>query len=75
MAYDAASLSFVRDLTDLISNTKGRLNFGYMRYNFTGLTVNNYEATTGFEYALHEKWTFLSMAAPVTRNPPSRPSR
>jgi len=59
MTYDAASLAFVRDLTDLVSNTKGRLNFGYTRYNFTGLEVDNYEATTGFEYALHEKWTFL----------------
>ena len=59
MTYDATSLSFVRDLTGLVDNAKGRLNFGYMRYNFTGLTVNNYEATTGFEYALHEKWTFL----------------
>jgi hypothetical protein len=49
----------VRDLTDLVSNTKGRLNFGYTRYNFTGLEVDNYEATTGFEYALHEKWTFI----------------
>ncbi len=59
MTYDAASLSFVRDLTGLVNNTKGRLNVGYMRYNFTGLEVDNYEATTGFEYALHEKWTFL----------------
>jgi hypothetical protein len=59
MTYDAASLSLVRDLTDLVSNTKGRFNVGYTRYNFTGLEVDNYEATTGFEYALHEKWTFL----------------
>ena len=59
MTYDAASLAFVRDLTDLVSNAKGRLNVGYTRYNFTGLEVDNYEATTGFEYALHEKWTFL----------------
>jgi hypothetical protein len=59
MTYDAASLSFARDLTDFLNNTKGRFNLGYMRYDFTGLTVDNYEATTGFEYALHEKWTFL----------------
>jgi len=59
MTYDAASLSFVRDLTDFLNNTKGRFNLGYMRYDFTGLTVDNYEATTGFEYALHEKWTFI----------------
>jgi hypothetical protein len=49
----------VRDLTDFLKNTKGRFNLGYTRYNFTGLEVDNYEATTGFEYALHEKWTFL----------------
>jgi len=59
MTYDAASLSFMRDLTGLMDNTKGRLNLGYMRYTFTGLEVDNYEATTGFEYALHEKWMFI----------------
>lgn len=59
MTYDASTLSFVRDLTDLVENTKGRFNVGYTRYTFTGLTVDNYEATTGFEYALHEHWTFL----------------
>ena len=37
MTYDASNLSFVRDLTDLVHNLKGRLNFGYTRYNFTGL--------------------------------------
>jgi hypothetical protein len=59
MAYDATSLSFVRDLTGHVDNMKGRFTLGYLRYEFTGLTVDNYEATTGFEYALHEKWTFL----------------
>ncbi len=59
MTYDAANLGFVRDLTDFVNNLKGRLNVGYTHYMFTGLTTDNYEATTGFEYALHEKWTFL----------------
>jgi hypothetical protein len=59
MAYDAASLSFVHDLTGTVDNMKGRFTLGYTHYDFTGLTVNNYEATTGFEYAFHEKWTFL----------------
>ncbi len=59
MTYDAATLAFARDLTGLVDNTKGRFNVGYTQYNFTGLTTKNYEATTGFEYALHEKWTFL----------------
>jgi hypothetical protein len=59
MTYDTASLSFVHDLTGIVDNMKGRLTLGYMRYDYTGLTVNNYETTTGFEYALHEKWTFL----------------
>ena len=56
--YDASGLSFVRDLADVVPNLKGVLNLGYTRYNFTGLTVDNYEATTGFQYAIKEKWSF-----------------
>ncbi len=59
MSYDASTLAFVRDIRNYVPNTKARLNLGYTRYTFTGLEVNNYEATAGFEYALHEKWTFL----------------
>jgi hypothetical protein len=59
MSYDASTLAFVHDLSRYVTNMKGRLNFGYTKYTFTGLDVNNYEATTGFEYALHEKWTFV----------------
>ena len=59
MTYDASNLSFVHDLTESSRTLKGRLNFGYTRYDFTGMTVDNYEATTGFEYAIQEKWTFL----------------
>jgi hypothetical protein len=59
MTYDASSLSFIRDVSDYIKNMKARFTLGYSRYNFTGLEVDNYEATTGFEYALQEKWKFL----------------
>ncbi len=59
MTYDASSLSFFRDVSDYIKNTKARFTLGYMRYTFTGLEVDNYEATTGFEYAIQEKWKFL----------------
>ena len=59
MTYQASTLSFVHDLSRYINNFSGRLNFGYTQYNFTGLEVNNYETTTGFQYALHEKWTFV----------------
>jgi len=59
MNYDASSLSFIRDVSDYVRNLKARFTLGYSRYNFTGLEVDNYEATTGFEYALQEKWKFL----------------
>jgi hypothetical protein len=59
MTYDTSSLSFIRDVSDYIKNLKARFTLGYSRYNFTGLEVDNYEATTGLEYALQEKWKFL----------------
>jgi hypothetical protein len=59
MSYDASTLTFVRDTHNYVPNTKARLNLGYTGYTFTGLDVNNYEATAGLEYALHEKWTFV----------------
>ena len=59
MVYDSANLLFEHDLSTYVQNLKGRFTLGYIRYDFTGLTTNNYEATTGFEYRLHENWTFL----------------
>ena len=49
----------MHDLSAYVQNISGRFTLGFTQYSFTGLTVDNYEATTGFEYRLHEKWTFL----------------
>lgn len=57
--FDASSLSFLRDISDFVKNTKARFTLGYTRYSYTGLTLDNYEATTGLEYAIHEKWKIL----------------
>jgi hypothetical protein len=59
MTYDAFSLPTVHDLSTYVQNLNGRLTLAYTRYSFTGLAVDNYEATTGFEYRFHEKWSFL----------------
>ena len=55
--YDTAGLSFQRDLTKLLPLLNGLLNLNYARYSYTTTEVNSYEATTGFNYALHEKWS------------------
>jgi hypothetical protein len=57
--YDASNLSFLRDMTDVFDNLKGTLSLGYTRYNFTGLTVDNYEARLGLQYAIKEKWSLI----------------
>ncbi len=57
--YDASSLTFLRDVSDFVQNTKARFTLGYTRYSYTGLTLDNYEATTGLEYAIQEKWKIL----------------
>jgi hypothetical protein len=57
-AHDA-SLGFLHDLSQILSSTMGRMNFGYGRYLFQGSTVDYYSATIGISRALSEKWTIL----------------
>ncbi|MBP1750579.1 MAG: hypothetical protein H6Q52_3118 [Deltaproteobacteria bacterium] len=54
------NLGFVYDLTYFSRSTKGRLNFGYAKYNMTGSEVDNYEATIGLSRDLSEKWSLLA---------------
>ncbi len=62
MTYDAPALSLTHDLSQTVPNLVGVLNLAYTRYSQTGLTVDNYEATTGFQYAIQEKWSFQAYA-------------
>lgn len=55
-------LSLIHDMDSLIRNTKGSLNIGYSRYDFTGSGVDNYSLTIGIDKALTELWGFQAYA-------------
>lgn len=57
-----AGLSLIHDMDALLRNTKGSLNLGYSRYDFTGSGVDNYSVTLGIEKALTELWGFQAYA-------------
>jgi hypothetical protein len=67
---DAGTLSLTHDLSQYLPQVKGLLNMSYTQYSLTGTsvdnlgatTVNNYEATTGFSYAVKEKWSIQASA-------------
>ncbi|MEA5112574.1 MAG: outer membrane beta-barrel protein [Geobacteraceae bacterium] len=57
-----AGLSLIHDMDALLRNTKGSLNLGYSRYDFTGSGVDNYSLTIGIDKALTELWGFQAYA-------------
>ena len=67
---DAGTLSLAHDLSQYLPQVKGLLNMSYTQYSLTGTgvdnvgatTVDNYEATTGFSYAVKEKWSIQASA-------------
>jgi hypothetical protein len=66
LASDAGTFTVQHDLTRLVPNTTGLVNLGYTGYSLTGVDVKNYQATTGFRYALQEKWS-VQVAAGLRR--------
>jgi hypothetical protein len=59
-----ASVGFIHDLNQYISNTAGRMNFGYAQYEFRDTTTQYYYFTIGMNRALNEKWSLLLDAGP-----------
>jgi hypothetical protein len=54
-----ASLGFIHDLSQHLSNVAGRMNFGYYRYEYDLGTLDYWYATIGINWALSETWTLL----------------
>jgi hypothetical protein len=55
--YHNADLGFAYNLSRFATETKGRLDLGFGRGVYEGLTVNNYTATVGVFRAVHELWS------------------
>ncbi|MCP2500226.1 MAG: outer membrane beta-barrel protein [Deltaproteobacteria bacterium] len=55
--YHTADLGFAYNLSRFATETKGRLDLGFGRGLYEGLTVNNYTATVGVFRAVHELWS------------------
>lgn len=54
--------SLIYDMDSFLRNTRGSLNFGYARYDFTGSGIDNYSLTIGLDRALTELWGFQAYA-------------
>jgi len=52
-----ADLGFAYNLSRFATETKARLNLGFGRGEYEGLTVNNYTLTVGVFRAVHELWS------------------
>jgi len=55
-------LSLIHNMDSLLRNTRGSLNLGYSRYDFTGSSVDNYSLTLGIDKTLTELWGFQAYA-------------
>jgi len=55
--YHTADLGFSYNLSRFATETKARLDLGFGRGLYEGLTVNNYTATVGVFRAVHELWS------------------
>jgi hypothetical protein len=56
---NGVNLSLIHDLSKYISNTGGRLNIGYNRYESPATKVDYYYATAGFFRAISENWNLI----------------
>jgi hypothetical protein len=52
-------LGLIHDLSQYFSNTAGRMNLGYSRYEFLDTTIDYYYTTVGMNRSISEKWSLL----------------
>jgi hypothetical protein len=57
-------LGLISDVDNLIKETKVTGNVGYTHYRFTGMEMDNYQATVGLISQLNEKWSASGNAGP-----------
>ncbi len=57
--YHGASLGFTHNLSRSVSQTVGRFNAGYNRYDYAGIEIDKYSCTFGASHELSELFTVL----------------